>query len=177
MQLGWQQYDDLLFRSGFDAITWQLHNFAEFLLDFSFKNIIEVNLVIQKLSKSKQRKNFGVYKGFEMNGLHINGKEFAPSRFSMEYRLETRKQNIAIEQVVLMKPFIEFDEMFEVPTQSERWYVNDPDKIKSHREHWEKIDDQNVSAYLQSNDRDELELLERQKCARVIQAMGEQLIL
>lgn len=110
-----------------------------------------------------------------MNGICEHNSEknekWLTSRYTLEERLKTLNLDIATTDVLLIKPFIEFDAEFEVPHQSKKWFINDPAEIQQHREGWKCIEDSLLSPEIQL----ELELLERQKCARIIQLIGIQL--
>lgn len=107
-----------------------------------------------------------------MNGFHKKDGRVT-SNYSFEERFRTLKVNIPIEEHSLISPFPEFDAVFQVPSQSVKWYVTDY-SLQSYREDWSNIEEMQ-SLLVSSGSLLEIELVERQKCAKLIQLIGQQL--
>lgn len=88
------------------------------------------------------------------------------SRFSKEMRALTIKAEKVYEEPAKFRPFPHFDATFVIASRSAKWFVNE-EKIQKIRKQW--------TNYSSSRESDELELLERQKAAKLIELIGVQL--
>ena len=103
-------------------------------------------------------------------------KEQPRSHYTMDERMKALRLDhpvrFPVEETSLIQPFPEFNVLFEVPRQLKKWYINKPEYVEKVREGWKNINEFKASL-LSPEKKQELELLERQKCARLVQLIGQ----
>lgn len=96
--------------------------------------------------------------------------EWPESSYSMTDRANTIKTELAYEEPSRIRPFCQFDAEFVIALRSAKWFAS-VQKIQDIRNGWKH------KSWFSSSQTEQIELLERQKAAKLIQLIGQQLFM